>query len=97
MKKIPFYFEEHTKNDEQMEKLSYFVLLREVDVPGWANLESYGVEIRLGDESAAVDDVTLSSERIKGIVKSLADWHVTPVHLREALEDLLAGQLKFQA
>lgn len=50
---------------------------------------SYGVEIELEDESAAVPDLGPSRRRVEALAKALARGTVTPVALRDVVDDWL--------
>ena len=70
--------------------LSYYLLVRPVGDPAlWAG-ESYGVIIRdeHGEEDC-VPDISVNLERVRQLLTALADGGVTPVTLRDIVEDWL--------
>lgn len=50
---------------------------------------SYGVQVELGNESAAVPDLSPSRRRVEALAKALARGAVTPVALRDVVDDWL--------
>ncbi|MCI9403244.1 MAG: hypothetical protein HFF04_06195 [Oscillospiraceae bacterium] len=68
----------------------YSILVDEVGVGSFA-CESYGVQItshRTG-ERAAVPNITVSVPRIDELVEKLIRNQVSPIHLRDVVEDWL--------
>ena len=51
--------------------------------------ESYGVIIELEDEAAAVPDLSSSRERVQALTETLIRGGVTPIALRDIVEDWL--------
>ena len=50
---------------------------------------SYGVEIELEGETAAVRDLSLCRERVQALAEKLVRGAVTPVALRDVVDDWL--------
>lgn len=65
--------------------LARYYLLEEAAEKG----EAYGVEIELGDESEAVRNLSPSRQRVADLAEALARGAVTPVGLRDVVDDWL--------
>jgi len=50
---------------------------------------SYGVRIELGDESASVEGLSPSRRRVEALAEALVRGRVTPVTLRDVVDDWL--------
>ena len=73
----------------RVREYSYFVLVGEKDL-GSFSCEAYGVMIREeGGESAALPDLTVSPARIDELTGLLLRGGVTPVALRDVVDDWL--------
>ncbi len=78
-------------------ELEYYILISETDdLDNDTIQQTYGVEIvknveGLLSESKAFENVFTDMERIKGLIKVLADNTVTPVSLPYILDDLLGA------
>ena len=73
----------------RVREYSYFVLVGEMDV-GNFSCEAYGVMIReTGGESAALPGLTVSAARIDELAGLLVRGGVTPVTLRDVVDDWL--------
>ena len=57
---------------------------------GEHDLEQYGVKIADGEDGAVLRDVTSSQRNIQALGELLMDFSVTPVALRDVVEDWLA-------
>lgn len=65
----------------------YYELLAE----DWkADTECYGLRIRRGGETAEIAGLTVSQRRIQELLESLVRGAVTPVVLRDVVEDWMA-------
>lgn len=56
-----------------------------------AGIERYGLQIRYGDETETVPDITTSQRRIQSLLEILMQGGVTPATAREVVEDWLNG------
>ena len=73
----------------RVREYSYFVLVGEMDV-GNFSCEAYGVMIReTGGESAALPGLTVSAARIDELAGLRVRGGVTPVTLRDVVDDWL--------
>lgn len=68
----------------QAGRLRYYLLEEESE-----NCESYGVRIELEDEEAAVPDISPSRQRVQELTAALIRGGVTPVALRDIVDDWL--------
>lgn len=50
---------------------------------------SYGVRIELGEEEASAADLSPSRQRVRGLLEALIRGVVTPVGLRDVVDDWL--------
>ena len=64
----------------------YYLMAEEV-----AGIERYGLQIRYGDETETVPDITTSQRRIQSLLEILMQGGVTPATAREVVEDWLNG------
>lgn len=63
----------------------YYLLAEE-----WKELgESYGLQVRYGEESAMIPDITISQRHIERLLQALVRGGVTPVTAREVVDDWL--------
>ena len=71
-------------------KYVYSLLIGHLDTEGFC-CESYGVKARCPDtgEEARVEDVTVSITRIEELCEKLIRLQVSPLHLRDVVEDWL--------
>lgn len=68
----------------------YCILVDELPLGGGRYCESYGVKVTGEDgEEASVPNLTVSVERIDGLLELLRRNQVSPVHLRDVVEDWL--------
>lgn len=63
----------------------YYLLEGEPEEDG----RSYGVAVELGDEEEAVPDLSPSRERVEALAGALLRGAVTPVALRDVVDDWL--------
>lgn len=61
-----------------------YYLLEEAEKPG-----SYGVQIEMEGEAAAVRDLSPSRQRVEALAEALVRGAVTPVALRDVVDDWL--------
>ena len=64
----------------------YYLLVEET-----AGVERYGLQVRCGEETETVPDVTVSRRRIQALLGAMVRGGVTPVTAREVVEDWLNG------
>ena len=94
MRKIPLG-EARLEQGEDNRTLRYAVVVDEVSTPCGgldgedSEVEIYGIEVSMEEETALVRGLTHSATQILSIVKALREAAVTPVHTREILEDVL--------
>ncbi len=62
----------------------YYLLEEDLEEPG-----SYGVQVELEGETAAVRDLSPSREKVQALAETLAKGAVTPVTLRDVVDDWL--------
>lgn len=56
----------------------------------WKKLgESYGLQVRCGEDSEMIPDITSSQRHIETLLEALVRGGVTPVNAREVVEDWL--------
>lgn len=74
----------------RIRRYTYSVLIDEMDV-GTFSCESYGVKIEEKETGrvAVVPHVTVRADRIDGLMELLTDHVVTPIGLRDVIEDWL--------
>lgn len=79
------------KTAEDDPECDYYILVDEVEVAGGFACESYGVKIRSrrSGESAQLLNITTSVSRIDELLELLMRNTVTPVTLRDVVEDWL--------
>jgi len=56
-----------------------------------AGIERYGLQIRYGDETETVPDITSSQRQIQTLLGAMTRGCVTPATAREVVEDWLNG------
>lgn len=64
----------------------YYLVVEET-----AGIERYGLQVRWGDETETVPDITSSQRQIQALLEAVARGGVTPVAVREVVEDWLNG------
>lgn len=62
----------------------YYLLEEESETSG-----SYGVQIEMEDEEASVRDLSPSQQRVEALAEALVRGAVTPVALRDVVDDWL--------
>ncbi len=62
----------------------YYLLEEEMETSG-----SYGVQIEMEDEEASVRDLSPSRQRVEALAEALVRGAVTPVALRDVVDDWL--------
>ena len=78
-----------TGEDGRERRYRYYVLVGEMPVGG-LSCESYGVKVVGEDgEEAAVPDITISTSRIDALMELLIRNSVSPVTLRDVVDDWL--------
>lgn len=92
MRKIPIA-ETTLDISGQQKRLAYAVVVDEIGVPPESpeaafELECYGIEASLEDETETVRGLTLNAVQVLELAKGLCQAAVTPMHMREVLEDL---------
>jgi len=73
-------------------RFTYYLLVEEVTGGKGLICENYGVKISSDDENGdqiAIENITMSFNKIEQLLKLLADNFVTPVSLPDILEDWL--------
>lgn len=65
-------------------KVRYYLLEGEAEEPG-----SFGVEIEMEGETASAADLSPSRERVLALTETLVQCSVTPVALRDVVDDWL--------
>ena len=77
--------------DDRSSELTYYLLVDELECGGAFALESYGVKVEKrsldGFSSAQCRNVTCSREKIDRLIGALMRGTVTPVALKDVLED----------
>ena len=75
-------------NDIRDQRVAYYLLAESMGAEG--GYETYGVKIAgPGGDGDAVRDLTISQDRILRLISLLVDCRVTPVSLRDVVEDWL--------
>lgn len=78
-----------TGEDGREHRYRYYVLVGEMPLGGLA-CESYGVKVVSEDgEEASVPNITVSTARIDALLELLARNAVSPVNLRDVIDDWL--------
>ena len=78
-----------TGEDGRERRYRYYVLVGEMPLGGLA-CESYGVKVVGEDgEEASVPNITVSAARIDALLELLARNAVSPVNLRDVIDDWL--------
>lgn len=62
----------------------YYLMVEEA-----AGIERYGLQVRQGNETETVEDITSSQRQIQALLGVMARGGVTPVAVREVVEDWL--------
>ena len=76
--------------DGRQHRFEYFVLIGEMEVAGHLAFESYGVKVReAGGETAVLPDLTVSPDRIDGLLALLKRNTVGPAGVRDVVDDWL--------
>lgn len=79
-----------TGEDGRSHGYRYYILVGEMAVSGGLACESYGVKVVGEDgEEAAVPDITTSTSRIDALMELLIRNGVSPVTLRDVIDDWL--------
>ena len=82
--------EDRTGIENAQNKVTYSVLVDEMTIGGDLACESYGVKAVAPDgTSASVANITISISRIDELIELLRRNNVSPVHLRDVVEDWL--------
>lgn len=51
--------------------------------------DSFGIQVEMGEEAAAVPDLSPSRQRVRELAEALVRGSVTPVSLRDVVDDWL--------
>ncbi|MDD3347139.1 DUF6514 family protein [Oscillibacter sp.] len=65
--------------------IQYYLLVQE----STGGMETYGVSVECGEEQDLLPDLTISKWRVSALLEMLARGSVTPVTLRDIVEDWL--------
>lgn len=86
-----------TTDDQRSLKIDYFITSGICKTDGAERITTYGIKAELSvdgksAETSRIDDVSPSEEAVKGIIDLLANNDVTPVSLKDVVEDCVAMQ-----
>lgn len=87
------YIDQREKEGEdgQRYRFDYYILVDQMEMSGGFACESYGVKIAAPDrgDAAELPNITVSISRIDELMELLTHNVVTPVSLRDVVEDWL--------
>jgi orotate phosphoribosyltransferase-like protein len=86
-----------TSEDQRSLKVEYFVTNCVCQTIGEDQYPTYGILAKLSvddkfEESSRIDDVSSSGEFVRKVIETLARNGVTPVTLKDVVEDIVVNQ-----